>query len=217
MSSRRTAVLTAAFLCLASAVLASGCSLFDPRDPEDPGEDPYSFYQLPTSPQIVMSNMDGSLQALAMALYMGCMDTSFVFVADPADVDEFGAGGSGGGTYEFDGWDHDAEEATIGTLFAQVSSGSLPPESLIVVSFMSVTGYPDPPAPIDSAVIYREYSIGVAGSGYAEWDSPAVGWAKITLVEDDSAIWTICRWEDYRLEESTDEMYTWGVTKASYR
>jgi len=77
--------------------------------------------------------------------------------------------------------------------------------------------YPDDTAPSDSTIMYREYEIVVAGSEYCGWDSPAMGYAKIHLIESDYGLWSIRVWEDYRLESSGDTLFTWGVAKAHYR
>ncbi len=79
----------AAFLT-ALVLLTQGCSLFDPRDPEYPGST-QNPPQTPTSPSAVMYNLDLALETLDYAAYMTCLDSSFVFNADPADVVEFGA------------------------------------------------------------------------------------------------------------------------------
>lgn len=210
MSSRLIAALCVSMLLC----LAPGCSLFDPREPEEP-EEIENPPLLPTSPSAVMYNLDLALDARAFPIYMACCDTSFVFVADPADVIEWGE--EGPGMYMFQDWDYDVEESTISNLFASVQGDSLPSESLLVASFYPVAGYPDPPAPIDSAVIWRDYSIVVSGSVFADWGNPAAGRAKITMLEDDSSYWYISRWEDYRLEASPDGVATWGLLKASNR
>ncbi len=206
MCSEIRSLATAAFL----GILATGCSLFEPREPEQPGGG-QTYWQPPTTPSRVMLNMDGALEARSIGLYMECMDTSFVFLADPADTAEYG------GTFSFDDWDWTSEQNTVGNIFASVQGSGLPAESLLSVAFSLDPEHPDPPAPTDSAVIWRNYSMVVAGSGYAEWGDPALGQAKITLVEDDFNYWKISLWEDFRPDDYTEGMYTWGVVKASYR
>ncbi len=202
-------------ILLVCAILlqAPGCSLFDPREPEDPGEvqDPT---QPPTSPSMVMYNLDLALEARSITIYSACLDTSFVFTADPADAVEYGGSPW---NYDFDAWDYDAEFTSVYNLLASTSGDSLPEDSLVVAYFSLVPGYSDPPAPMDSAVIWREYSIVVAGSEHAGWENPAVGQARITMVEDASSYWYISRWEDFRLEEYPEGACTWGVAKAPYR
>lgn len=155
-----------------------------------------------------MNNIDGSLEALSITLYTASLDTSFVFVPDAADSVEFG------GSYDFSSWDYADEQNTITNLFAQVA----PEDSVIVVEFSSVEGYPDPPAPADSATIWRDYEIVIAGSGFAEWENPLRGRARITLKESSTATWAVSLWEDFRPGDySPGEEYTWGYAKAYYR
>jgi hypothetical protein len=200
----------ALYLVLSVSLLPASCSLFDPRAPEDPDESP-QFWQYPSVPSIVISNLDGSLENQSITLYMTCFDTTFAFLADPADTIEYG------GALEFGNWDYEVEQNTLINLFAQVQGTGAPAESLVSVTFTTVSGQPDPPAPVDSVTIWRDYSIVVAGSGYATWENPARGRAVITMVESSSATWSVRRWEDYRPDDYTGDSYTWGVTKADYR
>ncbi len=202
----------AAFLT-ALVLLTQGCSLFDPRDPEYP-ENPQNPPQTPTSPSAVMYNLDLALETLDYAAYMSCLDSSFTFTADPADVVEFGAAPY---YYIFDDWDYDSEYNAVSALLLSTQGDTLPAESLVESSFTGVSGYPDPASPLDSAVVWRDYSIVVSSSSHASWGTPAEGRARITLVEDDQHYWYISRWEDNRLESSGDSLCTWGVTKAEYR
>lgn len=189
------------------AAIACSCSLFEPRTPEDPGGGG-SFWQYPSAPWIVVNNVDGSLEARSITLYMTSLDTSFVFVPDAADSVEFG------GFLDFSSWDYADEQNTITNLFAQVAAE----DSVIVADFSFVEGYPDPPAPTDSATIWRDYEIVIVGSGFAEWGNPLRGRARITLTESSTATWAVSLWEDFRPDDYTPgEEYTWGYAKASYR
>lgn len=192
------------------SMMPAACSLFDPRAPEDPDESP-QFWQYPSIPSIVVSNLDGSLENQSITLYMTCFDTTFAFNADPADTIEYGGG------LQFGDWDYEVEQNTLINLFAQAQGTGAPAESLVSVTFTTVSGQPDPPAPVDSATIWRDYSIVVAGSEYATWESPARGRARMTMIESSSATWAISRWEDYRPDDYTGDSYTWGVAKADYR
>jgi hypothetical protein len=184
------------------------CSLFDPRSPEDPDETP-SFWQYPYTPTIVMMNVQGAMEARSITLFMACMDTSFVFVADHADSIEYESEG-----WDFSDWDYYSEQGNVGNIFAL--QDTLYGDTLISVGFVGVEGYPDPPAPVDSAVVWRDYTIVVAPSQYAPYGNPARGRARITMIESSSSTWSIQRWEDFR-PEFPDSSYTWGVVKATYR
>jgi len=205
-SRRGCGCLALAVLCLSAAVLLS-CSLFDPRDPEDPDDTP-PFWQYPYNPAIVMLNVHGSMEARSITLYMACMDTSFTFLADPADTSEWG------GSWEFGDWDYYVEQSTMGNIFAL--QDTLYGDTLVAVAFTGVEGYPDPPAPVDSATIWRDYTVVVAPSIWGPYGNPARGRARITMVESSTSTWSIRLWEDFR-PEFPDTSHTLGVLKASYR
>jgi len=194
---------------LLAAAFAAGCSMFEPRTPEDPAEGG-SYWQYPSAPSIVMNNLDGSMEARSITLYMTAFDESFAFLADPADTAEFPS-------LEFGSWDFYAEQNTLSNMFASVQGSGAPEESLIAVTFMPIEGYPDPPAPVDSAEIWRSYFIQIAGSEYGSWSNPCIGKACITMIEDESSMWSISVWEDYRPDDYVPGIYTWGVVKAPYR
>jgi len=197
-----------ALLCVASFL--SACSLFDPREPEPPDTTP-PFWLTPYTPGVVMQNVQGSMEARSITLYMACMSQdSFSFVPDAADTAEYGSQPG----YDFSTWDYSAEEGNVGNIFAL--QDTLYGDSLISVTFTAVPGYPDPPAPVDSAVIWRDYEIVIAASNLAPYSNPATGRARVTMVESSASTWSIRLWEDFR-PEYPGESHTWGLVKAAYR
>ena len=173
------------------------CSLFDPRECEYPSNSGISW-QDPTSPDIVIENMQSALNGSSV-LYMDCFDDSFVFLADTNDINEYV-------TYNFSNWDKLVENDTVNQLFAIV-----PADSTISSEFLMDITNPDPASPQDSATIFREYSIAVPSANH----SFAVGIAEIKLVEDTDGFWSIKEWIDVRHEQSS--FVTWAVMKAAYR
>ena len=70
------------FFAAALLILAS-CSLFDPRDPQEPSQGGV-VWETPTNPDLVVENMQSALAGKSV-LYLDCLDDSFVFYADTND------------------------------------------------------------------------------------------------------------------------------------
>ena len=190
------------FLILVSiALVLSSCDLFDPRVPEDPSNAGV-VWQDPTSPDIVIENIQSALNG-SSALYLDCFNESFVFYADTNDINEYT-------TYNFSDWTKMVESNTVTSLFAVV-----PQDSTIQTDFVIDPQHQDPAAPVDSATIYREYSITVPGSYHSGTGTPAVGLAEFHMIEDANGLWSILEWHDLRHEEAN--WATWAVAKAFYR
>ncbi len=183
---------TALFLVLLS------CSLFDPRDPEEPSQGGVTWLT-PTSPDIVVENMQSALNGESV-LYLDCLDDSFVFHADTNDIDDYPL-------MNFADWTKSVENLTVSQLYSALTT-----DSTVTAEFLMVSSNPDPPAPEDSVIIYRNYTILIPGAEY----SPAFGIAELHLVEDGEGLWQILSWHDARYEQSSPEK-TWGVIKAVYR
>lgn len=178
----------------------SACDLFDPRVPQTPSGGGVAW-QDPTSPDIVVENMQASLNGQS-ATYMDCFSEAFVFYADTSDINEYVS-------YDFTQWDLSVENATVNALFSIV-----PEDSTIVSLFTMDPDHSDPSAPVDSVVIYRYYSVTVPGSVHSGTGTPAVGIAELHLVEIEG-FWTIKEWHDSR--HKTTPFVTWAVAKAVYR
>lgn len=184
-----------------TVIVLSSCSLFEPRIPEDPSNSGV-VWQDPTSPDIVVENMQSALNGMSL-LYLDCLNDSFEFFADTNDINDYS-------TYNFSDWTKSDESATVTSLFAVV-----PEDSTITSEFIMDISHPDPVAPTDSATIYREYSITVPGSFHSGTGTPAVGIAEMLLLEDSQGLWTVREWHDVRHEETN--WVTWAVAKAYYR
>lgn len=66
-------------LCVMIALATSGCSLFEPRDPQPPSQSGSSFVP-PTSPDIVISNLQSSIAQKNAQNYIRCFSDPFRFV-----------------------------------------------------------------------------------------------------------------------------------------
>lgn len=194
-----------ALLALGALVLAVGCSIFEPRDPEDP--DTSTGWQQPYVYTTVMANMENMLEELSADYYILCFDTSFVFVADEQDTAQY--------AWNFQGWDYAQEQTAISLIIGEaLSDTTMPPESIASASFLEPPGLPDPVDYEDSIEIYRQYEIAFESSSLP----PARGLAYLYLGKPSgtSGLWSIYRWEDNRLEDHGPDDNTWGVFKAFY-
>ncbi len=198
-------------LCLLALSAAVSCSFFDPRDPADPDPGSEIPWQQPYAPATVVINLENAMEGRSIAITMACCDSTYMFIADGADIAEFG------GSWDFSNWDYNVEQNTMMNLYYAVQDSLLPDDSLISVTMTSIDSLPDPVAPVDSAEIWRDYEIIAAGSNYCGWDNPAKGSVMFLMLEDNYGLWTMKRWYDYRPYDYTGDFYTWGVAKATYR
>ncbi len=194
---------------LALSVLLS-CSFFEPRDPADPDPGGGIPWQQPYAPATVVINLENAMEGRSIAMTMACCDSSYMFIADGTDIAEFSA-------LNFSDWDYEVEQNTMMNLYYAVQDSLLPDDSLISVTMNTISSLPDPVAPVDSAVIYRDYEIIAAGIEYCGWDKPAKGRVMFIMVEDDYGLWSMKRWYDNRSFPHIPEFSTWGVVKAAVR
>ncbi len=197
------------FISVISAVLS--CSFFDPRSPADPEPGEEIPWQQPYAPSTVVINLENAMEGRSVAMTMACCDSLYLFLADGADITEFG------GSWDFSNWNYDVEQNTVMNIYNAAEVSGLPEDSLVSVTMNTISSLPDPVAPADSAEIWRDYEIIVAGSSYCGWDKPAKGRIMFIMIEDTYGLWTMKRWYDYRPDDYTGEFFTWGVAKASYR
>lgn len=198
-------------LLVLALVLSAACSFFDPRDPADPDPGGDIPWTQPFSPSTVVINWVNSMEGRDVDYCMNCCDTSYAFLADPLDIEEYG------GSYNFADWDYYVEQNTLGNIFAAVQGSGYPDDSLVSVTMTAVPGYPDPAAPDSITDIWRDYVIILAGSEDGGWDRPAMGRVRFTMVQDEVGLWRMSAWEDIRPEGYTGDNFTWGRVKVTYR
>ncbi len=199
-------------LCLLALSAAVSCSFFEPRDPAYPDPDAVIPWQQPYSPATVVINLENAMEGRSVAMTMACCDSAYMFIANGADTTEFSA-------WNFSNWDYDVEQNTMMNVFNAAQASLLPEDSLFSVTMNTSSTLPaDPVYPADSADIWRDYEIIVAGGGdYCGWENPAKGQVMFFMVEDDFGLWSIERWYDYRSNPHMPEFYTWGAAKVRYR
>ena len=205
---KKRLVFALSILALSAAV---SCSFFEPRDPAypDPGEE--IPWQPPYAPATVVINLENAMEGRSIANTMACCDSSYMFIANGADIAEFG------GSWNFSNWDYEVEQNTMMNLYYAVQDSLLPDDSLISVTMNSIDSLPDPVYPVDSVDIWRDYEIVAAGLDSCGWERPAKGRVMFQILEDNYGLWTMKRWYDYRPDDYTGGFLTWGVVKATVR
>jgi hypothetical protein len=197
-------------LCLLALSAAVSCSFFDPRDPAEPDPGGGIPWQQPYAPATVVINLENSMEGRSIAMTMACCDSSYMFIADGADIAEFSA-------LNFSDWDYEVEQNTMMNLYYAVQDSLLPDDSLFSVTMNYIDSLADPVYPVDTALIYRDYEIIAAGIENCGWDSPAKGRVMFIMVEDNYGLWSMKRWYDNRSFPHIPEFSTWGVVKAAVR
>lgn len=181
-------------LTLATLLLA-GCSLFSPRTPEPPSENPTPWNE-PVSPTIVLANLDSAYEYRDLTSYMRSFDAdSFSFQADPRDTSDPAI------AVRYRGWSFDVEREVSSKIFAQ--SDSIRLDSLSVSADSSQEHFGT-----SEAILYRRYHLRI----YSAQARFARGIARFSLRSDQSGYWRIVRWEDVRTD-TTD----WGQLKGEFR
>ncbi|MCK5117824.1 MAG: hypothetical protein KAR44_14610, partial [Candidatus Aegiribacteria sp.] len=107
-------------LCLLALSTVLSCSFFEPRDPADPDPGGEIPWQQPYTPATVVINLENAMEGRSIAMTMACCDSSYMFVADGADIAEFG------GSWDFSNWDYDVEQNTMMNVFNAAQASLLP-------------------------------------------------------------------------------------------
>jgi ketosteroid isomerase-like protein len=173
-------------ILLLSLFLLPGC-FFDTRNPEAPSGGG-SSWQLPTTPDLVVTNLANAYLAKNLTNYLRSFTDDFAFQADPRDTLLAPRG-------RYANWTRDVESQVTGALFNQ---GSV---YLALANPQGSTGE-------TTADRYEDYELRITGSAtlYAR------GRAHYLLRKDADGFWAITRWEDIKTD-TTD----WGQLKGSYR
>ena len=197
-------------LYLLALCAAVSCSFFEPRDPAEPDPDGGIPWQQPYAPATVVINLENAMEGRSIGMTMACCDSSYMFIADGADIAEFTG-------WNFSDWDYEVEQNTMMNLYYAVQDSFLSDDSLFSVTMTSIDSLADPVYPEDSATIYRDYEIIAAGIENCGWDNPAKGRVMFIMVEDNYGLWSMKRWYDNRPDDYAGELFTWGRVKVTYR
>jgi hypothetical protein len=184
---------------LAAGLLLSGCSLFEPRDPEDPATSRLDF-RPPTEPSIVIDNLQSAIDQKNVANYAGCFSDAgaggqtFVFVPSAEASAQYGlALGS---------WGIAQEQAYFQNLIARSASNAFANLQLVQKSQL-VTA--------DSVIYSYDYTLTFEHSE-AGFPKTARGNLQFALAPDAGNRWSIYRWIDFK----TGNDITWSMFKGKF-
>lgn len=177
----------------------NSCGLFDTRDVEPP-IDPRSNFIPPTSPELVLVNLQFAIAEKNIDNYMKCfVDSTFAgvsyrFFADAPTQIQFPI---------LTGWNINNERIYYTNL---VSATSIESSSNLFLSNFTMT------QGIDSAIYDAEYLLAFNHNRNVI-PKTSKGKLRFVLVPDSRSLWGIKTWNDFKIEESDT---TWSYLKASF-
>lgn len=177
----------------------SSCGLFDSRDVEPP-IDPRSNFIPPTSPNLVMVNLQFAIAEKNIDNYMKCFvdsmfaGVSYRFFADPSTQIQFPV---------LADWNINNERIYYTNL---VSSTNIESSSNLFFSNDNLQ------QTLDSAIYDAEYLLAFNHNRNVI-PKTSKGKLRFVLVPDSRSLWGIKTWSDFKVEE-TDT--TWSFLKASF-
>jgi hypothetical protein len=193
MSPARRSLL-AAFTALGA--LGAGCDFFATREPPVVDRGNEGIWQPPTTPRIVVENLERALEASSFGDYQRALTEDFVFRPDDADVVRIEL--ERPGDTPFENWDRDVERQT-----AEAISQSADSVALVIELFEET--------PIAAArlVKYR-YDLSLFSAGIP---TTFEGEAWFQIRQEPNGDWLIFDWEDV----ATSTAPSWGLLKGRSR
>jgi hypothetical protein len=191
-----------ALALLALALVAAGCSLFEPRDPEEPTTPSVRCRTRSTADSVIALVEESYGTLSGISCYGSSLDAIFAFHPDPADSIE---AGQPGGVSPYANWNRDVELRVTGNLAADAAFADAVFDSEYAARDVSV----------DGRMETRHYAYHVRFQSKS--GGPMVrfqGLADITLLQGADALWTITVWVDKR---DASENPTWGRLRRNYR
>jgi hypothetical protein len=190
----------AVWLVLLVAAYLAGCDLLQTRDPEQPGG-PGSTFVPPTSPEIVITNLQGAVREKNKENYRRCLvDTSFstrIFQFEPTT--EAAARYTG----VFNDWSVVSEEQYFRNLSESKTNGR---SDLFFFSTMTTS------QSADEVLFSAKYHL-VFQHQNSNIPEEARGNLQLYIARDQRSTWSIYRWIDTRDTSET----TWSDFKANFR
>ena len=190
-------VLTSAFCLL---TLTSGCDWFTTREPEEPTGGSKVEWEFPSSPRIVVDNLEVSVGQQSVRNYMLTFsaedgeNVEFTFIPDPQTEANNPA--------KFESWSLEQERNHVTSLFEK-----LPEDSLVLFIDRNwelvVLG--------DSADLSAEYELNIGQVGDIASRLMA-GYLDFALKRSKDGGWYVTHWQDKR----TIEPYCWSDLKAQF-
>jgi len=188
---------TLILFCFAMLAI-SGCGLFEPRTPEQPGGG--GTWVPPTTPEIVLDNLATSMKQKVIANYGLNFTADFVFHPDPSDSIQLTATQP----YTYDNWTDSIEVRVAQTIFDETAAFDL------AFTKRDTTIFVDP----DHCVFYYKYFLQVTSrAGGTEYYR---GLVEFHLRREGGANWYIYVWIDKR-DPDFSSIKTWGYLKGTRR
>ncbi|MFZ1729517.1 MAG: hypothetical protein WBQ23_05955 [Bacteroidota bacterium] len=187
----------AALLC--SGLFSGGCGLFETRDPEPPTSGS-SIFVPPTSPEIVLSNLENAISEKNTENYIRCLvdtlnsERRFVFLPT--------ASASGRYASAFSDWTLQSERAWFSAIKAFAPKDA--PSYLNLQGQFAVIA-------ADSAIYEGSYEL-VFQHGVANVSETVRGNLQFVLHIDRNSVWSISRWNDISLNDET----SWSEWKGRF-
>jgi len=170
-------------LVFAAVLLLQGCGLFDTRDAEAPNTGGSHFVP-PTSPDIVIDNLEQAISEKNTENYMRCLpdtlssDTRFVFIPTAAAAGRYPT--------SFLNWSLQSERSYFSALKAFTDPNSS--SSLHLEGGFSVLA-------ADSAIYEADYTV-IFRHGVSDVPESVSGNLQFVLRPDRNFFWSITRWID---------------------
>jgi hypothetical protein len=188
-----TRTLTAALAGLLLLMAAAGCGMFETREPEE-GEGEQSLWQPPTSPEIIVRNLEVAFENGIFNDYERALTPDFTFHPDLADSLDVEGGRPGA----FANWTRDVEVQTASAIFASADSLIL----LLGVPSIEIEG--------DDRLMKQNYLLTLLTAGGSTiYEGDVWFWVRQVGGE-----WYIYHWEDIATSSSRR---SWGFLKGNSR
>lgn len=184
-------------LAVALSVAASGCDLFETRQPLVVGDDS-GIWIPPTLAEIVVENLERALEAGVFSDYQRAFAGEFEFVPDDSDLASYLQIRPGQAVYA--AWDAEVETVTAESIFSSADE-------------------------LDLVFVFREEQLPPGGGRLRKYDYTLTlevgetvrryeGQAWFTIRQVGGSDWFITGWEDVITDPDTD---SWGFLKGDHR
>ncbi len=185
------------FLPLAALVGCAACGFFETREPEEGGGNE-TFWEPPTSPQIIVRNLELAFENKIFNDYRRALTVDFVFRPDPSDSFQIAIDRPGVPVFTL--WDREVESSTAEQIAADADSIQL----VFDLGTEEIVGD-------DDRLLKKTYTLTIMRAGTLNlYKGEAWLWVGQVVNE-----WYIYRWEDVRREPFP--ALTWGYHKGQRR
>lgn len=184
---------------LFAAFFAGSCGLFDTRDVEPP-TDPRSNFSPPTSPDIVLTNLQFAIAEKNLNNYLACFSDSiltgrgYTFIADVSTNAQYPI---------LNNWTFQRERVYYTNLVSQTDVAS---SSNLFFSNPQLITSPD-------SVIYDANYILIYAHNNNLVAKQFEGQLRFTMYQDSRNLWSITRWQDFKINVNDT---TWSELKAVF-